>query len=253
MNIVIKVGGAFLDKNKNKSWIDELISLHNQGHKIYLIHGAGPYINQAYQDHKVVPKFHDGQRITETKHLPMIEDVLSQQVNPKIVSDIVERSGMAIGISGIDGNLLTCSVMSPKLGQVGKVDSVNTPLLQDLGKYGIVVISPIGAGKNQKYNVNADVAAAAVASSLPNSTMAFLTGTSGLLNENDELIQKINTKEIDRLIKAKVIAGGMIVKVNMIKEILKTSLKVGIINATEKMSLTSFIQNKKCSGTIFVP
>ncbi len=253
MNIVVKIGGAFLEKSQNNFWVKELITLFNEGHQVTVVHGAGPYISRAFEEKGLTPVFIDGQRVTGPDEVTIVEDVLTNQINRKLVDLFQENGAYAYGISGVDGKILQCSTLNPELGQVGKVDHVREKVFQGLTRGGIIILSPVGidpTGK-KKFNVNADVAAAAVAKAT-GATLLFLTGETGLLDADGGVIPKVNCQTVQSMIEDGSILGGMIVKAQMIMDILTKSEQVCILNAETQGNILDFVREAKVNGTLFV-
>ncbi|MBC99237.1 MAG: acetylglutamate kinase [Halobacteriovoraceae bacterium] len=254
MKIVLKIGGAFLNKYQESTWIEEVGNLYRKGHEIIIVHGAGPYINEAFEKKGISPQFIDGQRVTQTHEVEIVEQVLTHQINPRLAHQFMSRSLPVIGISGLTARTLECSPLDKRLGQVGKVESVNQPFLNDLTKHGVVLLSPIGINMrgHDKFNINADVAAAEIAKSW-DATLLFLTGEKGLLDDQGGVITHINSQEVDHMIDNKSIRGGMIIKARMIQSLLAKNSKVALLNAESHKPLEAFIFDKKVQGTLFLP
>ncbi len=253
MKIVLKIGGAFLDKYQDSKWIEEVALLHKEGHKIIIVHGAGPYINKAFKDRNIEPQFIDGQRVTRESEVSIVEEVLSHQINPQLVNQFLSHDIPTMGLSGVSAKLLQCSTLDPKLGKVGQVDHVNQELLDDLLKHGVLIISPVGisSSDSSKFNVNADVAAAKVAKAIK-ATLIFLTGERGLLDENKDVITSINRDSVNKMIDDGSIAGGMIVKARMIQSVLEQSEQVALLNAESERPLVNFVLKQRTQGTLFI-
>ncbi len=253
MKLVVKIGGAFLEKSNNDSWIKELIELQREGHQITVVHGAGPFINRAFEEKGITPQFVNGQRVTSPEEVSIVEDVLTNKINSMLVDLFQFHGAYAYGISGVDGKILQCSTLDPNLGQVGKVDLVRDKVFEGLTKEGIIILSPVGIdpeGK-KKYNVNADVAAAAVAKAT-GATLIFLTGEKGLLDDAGGVIAKVDIQTTKEMIKDGSIKGGMIVKAEMIIDVLSQTEQVSILNAETPGNLLSFVRDSKVNGTLFV-
>ena len=129
----------------------------------------------------------------------------------------------AIGICGIDGNLLRCSKESEELGFVGKIEQVNTHILTSCLDAGYLpVVSTVGYDdEGNIYNVNADTAASAIAGALKAESLILMTDVRGLLRSRDDensLIKKVYVSDIPSLVKEGVISGGMIPKVNCCRD-----------------------------------
>jgi len=149
--------------------------------------------------------------------------VLSGKINKEIVALINHHGGNAVGLSGTDGTMIEARKLHESLGLVGEVQAINPQIINTLDEAGFIpVIAPVGIGENsKKYNINADTSAAAIAVALNAYKFIFLTDTPGILrdaNNMDSLIPTIRVNEIDDLIKTGVVNGGMIPKIEAIKE-----------------------------------
>ncbi|MFN9112925.1 MAG: acetylglutamate kinase, partial [Bacteroidota bacterium] len=191
-------------------------------------HGGGPQIGKMLDRLKIESSFIDGLRVTDAAAVEVVEMVLSGSINKQIVSQINAAGGMAVGLSGKDGNLIEARKLRRHskdsqsnveqildLGFVGEPVRINPGLLQEFAESNIIpVIAPIGYGPNgETYNINADTAAGALAASLAAAKLMILTDVPGVLNKEKELISELSIKEARKLEKDGVISGGMIPKI----------------------------------------
>lgn len=220
--IVIKYGGnAMLDENIKNSIMEDVTLLKYVGMNPIVVHGGGPDISSALDTYGVKSEFKNGLRVTDKQTMKIAQMVLVGKTNKEIVSMLNNKGGKAVGISGIDGNLIECEKYMPENGEdigfVGKILKVNTKLLNTLAsdEY-IPVIAPIGVGKNgESYNINADTVAGEIASALQAEKLMLLTDVEGVkMNESDEkIIPALTIKKVYELIDSGVIKKGMIPKV----------------------------------------
>ena len=187
--ILIKLGGAALqDASLVHSICEDLIRIRSVGISVVIVHGGGPAINEELTRRGITWDFFEGQRITTPEMMEVIEATLCGTVNRRIVRTLNSAGVKAAGISGTDGRTLLCKVADPRLGQVGAVETVQTELIQSVlalkDEYGhpaIPVIAPIGLGREgSAYNINADWAAAKIASALNVKKLFFLTDQDGI-------------------------------------------------------------------------
>ena len=215
---VIKVGGSILCDDKNiQSVIEDIVFLNKIGIKTIIVHGGGKDINEELKVHNIEPKFVDGVRFTDDKTMEIAEMVLSGKVNKILVEEINNQGLFAVGISGKDANFIKAE-QKVKLGNVGEVVSVDIKIIHTLLESGFIpVISPVCCDKNCKaLNVNADDVAVEIAKALKAEKLVFLTDIDGVfqdVNDKNSLISVISTKDIAKMIKNKVITGGMIPKI----------------------------------------
>lgn len=217
--VVVKFGGnAMGDKVLAKSFAEDIVLMHSVGIKPVVVHGGGPQIGELMSRLGKVPEFRDGLRVTDAETLDIARMVLVGKISRDIVSSMNVHGPLAVGVSGEDAGLITAGARSPELGFVGDVVGVNPTILQRLLAEGLIpVVSTIGADDTgQAYNINADTVAGAVAVSLDAEKIVYLTDIEGLrrdVNDEASLIRRISSSDLQALVEAKVISGGMIPKV----------------------------------------
>jgi len=245
--VVIKCGGSVLDE-LSESFFDSLQELKNKGKSIVIVHGGGPEIGKLLKQLNVPSEFVHGLRKTTKEVLEVAEMILAGKVNKQLVS-LLQKNGLkAIGLSGIDAGLLEAKPVNVnQLGYVGEVVGVNVSFLEQLlsSDY-IPVIAPIGFDKHgQKYNINADTAAGAVAQALEAKHLLFVTDVPGIL-QNGKVVERTTVTSILEMINDGTIYGGMIPKVKAAIESIAGPLQEVIIVSGK----TSFYSaNGEISGT----
>lgn len=226
---VVKFGGhAMGDDELTKTFARDIVLMKQVGINPIIVHGGGPQIGAMLEKLKIHSEFVDGLRVTDKASVEIVEMVLSGSINKQIVTAINAAGGMAIGISGKDGNLIEAR----KLRRTKKDPDSNIEKILDLGFVGeptyvnpdvfvafedtdiIPVIAPIGVGDNgETYNINADTAAGAVASALAAKKLIMLTDVAGVLSKDKKLISQMTVDEAHKLMRDETISGGMIPKV----------------------------------------
>ncbi|WP_102028392.1 acetylglutamate kinase [Salirhabdus sp. Marseille-P4669] len=254
--LIIKFGGSIFE-DLPKSFYDEVVQLHHSDDwQPIIVHGGGPLITEYLRKLNIETTFFDGMRKTTSEVLDVVEMVLSGIVNKKIVRLLNSYGGRAVGISGIDGDLLQSTrTTNNKLGLVGNVQNVNTGLLKNLieEKY-IPVISPIGIDETgARLNINGDMAAAAIAKHL-GGALCFVSNIPGIyVNKNGRsTVLNVLTKiEAYRFIKTGDIKQGMVPKVQAALDALRFQVSdVVILSGVEKGNLTSFCSGKQVGTRI---
>ena len=226
--IVVKYGGhAMGDNNLAQLFANDIVLLKQVGIHPIVVHGGGPQIGQTLERMKIKSSFIDGLRVTDAETVDVVEMVLAGAINKQVSAAINEAGGLAIGLSGKDGNLIRASKIQRTkrdpdsniekvldLGFVGEPDQINVHVLEVFKKSDMIpVIAPIGLGpKGETFNINADTAAGAIAAAIGSKRLLLLTDVAGVLDADDTLIEKINSKETYKLIDDGVISGGMIPK-----------------------------------------
>ncbi len=205
--VVIKYGGnAMINEEINRSIINDVMLMHLVGIKPIIVHGGGPEISAMLKKLEIPTRFVNGQRYTDENAMDVVQMVLIGRINTNLVSRINKNGGNALGINGVDGNLLRCSQQNPDLGFVGKVESVNADFMQSvLDNKLLPVVSPIGMdAEGQIYNINADYAAGKIAEAMQAEKMLLLTDVEGIYAnpaEKKGIISELHCDEVLRLLK----------------------------------------------------
>lgn len=252
--LLIKLGGAVLEDASIVSKIcEDLNRIRSVGVKVVLVHGGGPSINNELKLRGIQWDFIDGQRVTTPEMMDVIEMVLCGHVNQKLVRQLNNSGSRAIGLSGADAGTLVCAQASPKLGQVGRIDSVGTQLIDSiLASDTIPVIAPIGMGQDgAAFNVNADWAASRIAQALGIKKMLFLTDQDGILDVRGKVIPELDAAELEQIAEKGIVHGGMLAKVQTVIHALRHGVSdVHILNARRPHSLIEELFTDGGVGTI---
>nr|WP_321434668.1 acetylglutamate kinase [uncultured Campylobacter sp.] len=252
---VIKYGGAAqTDEGLKSDFARDIVLLQLVGIKVVIVHGGGKKINSLLDKLNIESHFEDGLRVTNKDTMEVVEMALSGLINKEITSLLVAHGARAVGISGKDDGLLRASAFNlEKYGFVGKIDAVNEAVINALLKEDIIpVIAPIALGANAtSYNINADLAASAIAAKLRASKAIFLSDIKGVLDKNGELISKLDEAKIAELKSGGTISGGMIPKLEASLECIKAGAKaVHIIDGRVAHSLLLEIFTDEGIGSV---
>lgn len=213
--VVIKLGGhAMGSDDAMASFARDVVLMQQVGAHPVIVHGGGPMINAMLSRLDIQSEFVGGKRVTDAATMEVVEMVLSGLVNKRIVQAIGAQGGRAVGLSGKDAQLLTCTQTDPDLGFVGTPTKVDASILQDLfGGNTIPVIAPLGAGENgETFNINGDTAAGAIAGALKADRLLLLTDVAGVKNADGEVLTEMSAAQIREMTADGTIAGGMIPK-----------------------------------------
>ncbi len=221
--IVVKYGGnAMINDQLKNSVMQDITMLKYIGLKPIVVHGGGPEISNALNVYGIKSEFKNGLRVTDGQTMSVAQMVLVGKVNKEIVSLLNCKGAKAIGVSGIDGQLIECNKLYAEIdgkkediGFVGDIVKVNTKLLEMLAADEFIpVVSPVGVDKNgQSYNINADTVAGSIAAAMNAEKLILLTDVEGVKDADGNVIYEITNNEIQELINKGVISGGMIPKV----------------------------------------
>ena len=230
--VVVKYGGnAMINDQLKQQVMEDIVLLRLIGVKIVLVHGGGPEINDLMDRLGKKPEFVDGLRVTDKETMDIVQMVLAGKINKTLVNLLEMKGGRAIGLSGMDGRLLQCTVKDERLGFVGEIQKIHIQPVTDLLENGYIpVISTVGCEKSgTAYNSNGDTAAAYIAGALGAERLIMMTDIAGILRDKNDpstLIHRITLEELPDLTAGGIISGGMIPKV----ECCATALSRGVRN-----------------------
>lgn len=220
--VVVKYGGNALagtsEHDALRGFATDIVLMRLVGMRPVVVHGGGPQISDLMGRLGKQSEFRDGLRVTDAETVDIARMVLIGQVNPQIVSAINVHGDFAVGVSGEDGGLIRAAARDTDLGFVGDVVSINPTVLNRLlDDEFIPVVATVGAdAAGQAYNINADTVAGEVAAALGAEKLIYLTDIDGLrrdISDETSLIRQTTPDELEGLVDAGVIAGGMIPKV----------------------------------------
>lgn len=257
--MVVKYGGnAMVNEELKDSVMRDIVLLSLIGVKVVLVHGGGPEITEMLSKIGKESKFVDGLRVTDSETADIVQMILAGKINKSLVNLLEIKGGRAIGLSGIDGHMITAKVKNERLGFVGEITEINAqPILDVIEKGYIPVVSTVGCdGEGNVYNINADTAAARIAGELHAESLISLTDICGILrNKDDEstLISRITLDDAPKLIEEGIISGGMLPKVECCTNAIKWGVKsVFIIDGRVPHSILIETLTDEGIGTMFV-
>lgn len=264
---VIKYGGAAMEEEQIvERFLRDIVFLEAVGINPVLVHGGGKAITARMRDAGLKAQFINGLRVTDADSIRIVEDTLDHEINPKIVDTIVKYGGKAQGFSGKSvfvaqklGLQRLENGEEMDIGFVGAAASINAEAVRATLREEVVpVISPIGADEDGVVlNINADVAAAALAAELKASKLIFVSDVPGIMRDpsvKDSLIPTVRSADVEVLIKEKVVDGGMIPKVQSAMEALHNGVgKIHMIGGQTQHCLLLEIFTNAGIGTEIVP
>ena len=260
--LVIKYGGnAMTNKELKDAVMTDIVLLSLVGVKVVLVHGGGPEINDMLKKLNIESKFVNGLRYTDDATVDVVKMVLSVKVNKELVQLLAQHKGSAVGLCGIDGEMLMAEKKKTDdgqdLGWVGEITKVNTkPILDALNNGNVPVIATVATdSEGNTYNINADTAAARIAAELGAENLILMTDIAGLLRDKDDpstLIPEVNVSEVPFLKRQGIISGGMIPKIDCCVEAVRRGVhKTVIIDGRVPHSILIEILSNEGIGTQF--
>ncbi|HMS14659.1 MAG TPA: acetylglutamate kinase [Microthrixaceae bacterium] len=217
--MVIKFGGnAMTSPELFDRFAEDIVLMHSVGIRPVIVHGGGPQIGEWLRRLGKSSEFVDGQRVTDSETLEVVQMVLIGKVNSDIVSALNVHGPVAVGLSGQDAGLIEAEARHPDLGFVGDVTGINPTIIERLLAMDLIpVVSTVGSDSDgQAYNINADAVASAIAEALGADKLIFLTDVPGLLadvSDTDSLITEVSVAQVPGLVEDGTISGGMVPKI----------------------------------------
>jgi len=242
---VIKYGGHAMGEDElARLFARDVVLLKQVGINPLVVHGGGPQIGDMLQRLKIKSEFVEGLRVTDQATVEVVEMVLSGSINKQIVTAINEAGGLAVGLSGKDGNLvradkLTRKVRDPDsniervldLGLVGEPKEISPRIIETFKQSDIIpVIAPIGIGPGgETLNINADTAAGAIAGAVGAARLIMLTDVAGVLDGDGNLVAQLTVTQANDMIAGGVITGGMIPKIKTCIDAVQRGVRGAVI------------------------
>ena len=268
---VVKFSGKVTENKENlASLAEELALLHQVGIKICVIHGGGKQLSELAQKLGVTQTVIDGRRVTNDETLELAKMIFAGKINTEILAALRQRGTTAVGLSGIDGNIVHAEKRPPKeiknkatgemetvdFGNVGDVLQINAGLLQLLLENDYLpVVSSLGADDDGRiFNINADTIASEIAAQLKAEKLILLSDVNGFYLEADKPETKIShltVAEAEDLITEGKATGGMIPKLQSIISLINRGVKSAhIISGTKRNALLSEVFTDEGEGTM---
>ncbi len=264
--VVVKFGGSSMEEKAGvEAILKDVAFMACVGLRPVLVHGGGKAISASMKTAGIKSHFVKGLRVTDADSIAVVEQVLNREVNPMLVKTLEAQGCKARGIFGEDilevtRHTETDAATSEQLdwGYVGDVTAVDIePILAYTSSHIVPVITPLGWGADNKlYNINADDAASAIAVALKARKIVFMSDVPGLLQDPKDpssLISTLEARQVDDLIRRKVIDGGMIPKVQGAVKALRAGVrKVHFVHAALTHSLLLELFTDQGVGTEIV-
>jgi len=251
--IVIKCGGKVLiDPYLFNIFIEDVTILYKLGLTIIIVHGGGPRIKIELAKLNIESQFINGLRVTDKQSMEVVEKALVD-FNSEIIEKLEKNECKAGGLNVSHNNIFIVEQESKNLGFVGRPKKILNEKIQTIiDQQKIPVISPMGKDEEEeKYNINADTAAAAVAKSLKSRRLLLMTDVAGVYDKDKKLINEIKPAEAKNLIDKKIVEGGMIPKLLNSIDAIENGVKgVVIIDGRKLHSILYEIFSDEGAGTL---
>ena len=270
---VVKFSGKVTeDHDRLMSLAEELALLHQVGIRLCVVHGGGKQLSELAALMGVEQTIIEGRRVTDDATLEMAKMIFAGKINTDILAALRHRGVEAVGLSGVDGNIVHAERRPPKeitnretgesehvdFGHVGDILEIDYRLLTVLLDQGYLpVISSLGADAEGKvFNINADTVASEIAIQLKAEKLVLLSDVEGIYlrpGEPGTKLSRLSAAEAEALIESGTAAGGMIPKLQSIIELLRRGVKSAhIINGTSRNALLAEVFTDQGTGTMIV-
>jgi acetylglutamate kinase len=263
--VVIKFGGnAMVDEDLKRRFAQDVVDLWHAGLHPVVVHGGGPQISALLDRLDLEVRFEAGLRVTTPEIMDVVRMVLTGQVQRELVGLINSHGPFAVGMTGEDAHTMT-AVRRPAwvdgepvdIGLVGDIVEVNPDTVTSLLEQGrIPVVSPVARGADgQVYNINADLAAAALAVALDAEKLVMLTDVEGLYANwphSTEVIERLTAGELEKLLPE--LASGMLPKMEGCLRAVRAGVRMAhVLDGRVPHSLLLGVFTDDNSGTTVVP
>ena len=270
---VVKLSGKVTEESENlASLAEELALMHQVGIRICVVHGGGKQLTDLAEQMGVEQTIINGRRVTDDATLDMAKMIFAGKINIDILAALRQRGVHAVGLSGVDGNIVVAERRPPKdvlnqetgergvvdFGHVGDVLEIDDRLLRVLLDHDYLpVVSSLGADDEGRiFNINADTIAAEIAVRLEAEKLVMLSDVDGIYlrpGEQATKISRLTAAEVEELIRDGVATGGMIPKLQNITELLRRGVRSAhIIKGSLRNALLSEVFTDEGTGTMII-
>jgi acetylglutamate kinase len=270
---IVKLSGKATEDHSNlASLAEELALVHQVGIRVCVVHGGGKQLTELAAQLGVEQTIINGRRVTDAATLEMAKMIFAGKINTDILAALRQRGIEAVGLSGVDGNIVHAERRPPKeilnratgeresvdFGHVGDVIKIDSRLLCVLLDHGYLpVVSSLGADdEGEVFNINADTIAAEIAVRLEAEKLILLSDVDGIfLREGapETKLSRLTIAQAEDLVQTGAATGGMIPKLQSIVALLRRGVKSAhIINGNARNTLLSEVFTDKGTGTMIV-
>lgn len=270
---VVKLSGKVTEKHENLvSLAEELALLHQVGIRVCVVHGGGKQLTELAEQLGIEQTIINGRRITDDATLDMAKMIFAGKINTDILAALRHRGVEAVGLSGVDGNIIHAERRPPKeilnqetgarervdFGHVGDIIEIDDRLLRVLlDQDYLPVVSPLGAdAEGRVFNINADTIAVEIAVRLQAEKLILLSDVDGIYLRRGEpasKLSRLSAADVERLLTEGVATGGMIPKLQSIADLLRRGVRSAhIIDGSARNALLSEIFTDRGTGTMIV-
>ena len=251
--VVIKCGGSvLLDESLFKQFIEDVSVIYKLGLSVIVVHGGGKNIKKKLDKLNIKSKFIDGLRVTDEITIKVVEEALLE-LNSEIINNLKNLQTNAESVAPHNKNIIKIKPEKKELGFVGSPKEIDLKgILKIIKEKKIPIVVPMGTSDDNKiYNINADIAAGAIAKELNSRRLLLMTDVEGVLDKNKKLIPEINSSIAEKMLKDSDISGGMIPKINTCIDAVNNGVMgVVIVDGRKPHSILFELFSDKGAGTL---
>lgn len=251
MKVLIKLGGTLLDERAKRADIARQLAWMSKQCQLAVVHGGGKQVTRFLEDRGVISEFINGLRVSDENVIDAVTKVIAGAVNKQLVAALLAAGCRAVGISGVDGGLVSAKQISEKLKFTGEPAAGDRRLLDVLVSGGFLpVVACIAAdAQGNIFNVNADQLAVSCAVNWRADKLFFLTDVPGVRDGNGQTIADLDGIGVDRLVSSGVAHGGMQAKLESAVYALEGGLKEVFIASGQAENICSDLLAGTSRGT----
>lgn len=253
--VVIKIGGSTIGNHDTS--LEDLVTLQKKNIPTVVVHGGAKTVTDWSKRLGISTRIINGLRVTDIETLKVVTAVLAGLVNKDLVAEICHLGGKAVGLSGVDGNLIKAKNITPELEYTGEELQIDITILKMLlEKDYIPVVAPVCLGlydnssETKLINVNADAVAAEIAAALDAEKLIFLTNVPGLYDKDKNIIRSISPDDAEKLVNSGSVSDGMMAKIKACLDALAKVSVTRIIDGRVAHALYNEIEGKGEGTTI---
>ncbi len=251
--VVIKCGGSvLLDENLFKQFIEDVSVIHKLGLSVIVVHGGGKNIKKKLDKLNIKSKFIDGLRVTDETTIKVVEKALLE-LNSEIINNLKDLQIGTESVAPQNKDIIKIKPEKKELGFVGSPKEIDlNSILKIIKEKKIPIVVPMGTSDDNKiYNINADIAAGAIAKELNSRRLLLMTDVEGVLDKNKKLIPEINSSIAEKMLKDSDISDGMIPKINTCIDAVNNGVMgVVIVDGRKPHSILFELFSDKGAGTL---
>lgn len=260
---VVKIGGEVAQTTEQLHALCEEVALLVQvGIRVVLVHGGGPQATEMEERLGIKTRMVEGRRITDDASLDVVKMVFAGKINVEILSSLRRSGARAVGLSGVDGNLVLAKRRPPvevdgkvvDYGHVGDIESVDAAVLRTLLDGGFIpVVASLGSDDDGNiFNINADTVAARLASAVGAEKLILASNVDGVLRKG-ALVSRVKLDEIAGLVEEGTITGGMRPKISAAAEALGGGVtSAHVLNGMKADTLLLEVFTQEGCGTMIL-